>query len=377
MKKIFTKIRAIIVISIFAIIIPVQIKTNGVYAQEIKVENDSEIETAITIKQEQALLEASSQAYAFEVLNLINYERTSRGLSPLTMDKKLYEAAIIRSIEISQPNNFSHTRPNSTHWYTIYADLNIPMGYAGENIAAGQRSPAAVVNSWMNSSGHRRNILFPDHTTIGIGCNITDTGYIYWVQLFNSKLTEPMTNPGQPQQQPTTPSIDNGTKTPDIPTISPGDFTLRYSTHVQNFGWLLSAKAGQTSGSEGLSLRLESIKISLENISSTVLGVEYSTHVQDKGWLNWTENGSENGTTGIGKRLEAIKIKLKGSTASNYDIYYRVHAQNFGWLGWAKNGEPSGTAGYSYRLESIQILLLPKNSPLANNFSTNNAFISK
>lgn len=93
------------------------------------------------------------------------------------------------------------------------------------------------------------------------------------------------------------------------------------------------------------------------------LGVYYRTHVQNIGWQDWKHNKDISGTSGLGLRLEAIRILLPESVAYNYDVYYQVHAQNFGWLDWAKNGESSGTAGFGYRLEAIRIVLLPKGSP--------------
>lgn len=90
------------------------------------------------------------------------------------------------------------------------------------------------------------------------------------------------------------------------------------------------------------------------------LGIKYTTHVQTYGWLPWSKDGEMSGTEGEAKRLEAIKIQLTGVDKSRYDVYYRVHAQSYGWLGWAKNGEPAGTAGYGKRLEAIQIIVTNK-----------------
>lgn len=132
---------------------------------------------------------------------------------------------------------------------------------------------------------------------------------------------------------------------------------INYQTHVQDVGWQTLVKGGGTSGTSGRSLRLEGIKISLEN--SLPGDVIYSTHVQNIGWQSEVKNGAMSGTTGRSLRLEAITIRLSGEIADSYSVYYRVHAQNIGWMGWAKDGESAGTAGYSYRLEAIQILLVP------------------
>ena len=135
---------------------------------------------------------------------------------------------------------------------------------------------------------------------------------------------------------------------------------VKYTTHVQNEGWQNYVKDGSQAGTSGKGLRLEAIKIKLEN-KTTSGNIEYRTHIQNIGWEStWKQNDSISGTSGKGLRLEAIQLRLTGDLANKYDIYYRVHAQNFGWLGWAKNGASAGTQGYAYRLEAIQIQLIKK-----------------
>ncbi len=138
--------------------------------------------------------------------------------------------------------------------------------------------------------------------------------------------------------------------------------TVTYSTHVQNKGWLQYVQNGQTSGTNGQSLRLEGIKIKLSN-QNEVGNIEYSAHVQNRGWQEFKKNDQIAGSLGESLRLEAIKIRLTDILAEKYDIYYRVHSQNIGWLDWAKNGEEAGTVGYGFRLEAIQIVLVKKDSP--------------
>lgn len=149
---------------------------------------------------------------------------------------------------------------------------------------------------------------------------------------------------------------------------------LAYQTHVQNVGWQGKVKEGLMSGTSGKSLRLEGIKINLENVSEEG-NIEYSTHVQNIGWQGYAKNGGMSGTSGKSLRLEAIKIRLTGEMANTYDIYYCVHAQNFGWMGWAKNGASAGTAGYGYRLEAIKIVLVKKGEAAPG--STINSFKQK
>jgi len=136
------------------------------------------------------------------------------------------------------------------------------------------------------------------------------------------------------------------------------EISCSYQTHVENIGWQGFVSEGEISGTEGQGLRLEGIKIELED--QVNLGVEYSTYVENIGWQDFAADGAMSGTQGQALRLEAIKINLTGEDAGQYDIYYQVHAQNFGWLDWAKNGEAAGTAGFGYRLEGIKIMVVPK-----------------
>lgn len=134
-----------------------------------------------------------------------------------------------------------------------------------------------------------------------------------------------------------------------------------YSTHVQNVGWQTSKKNGEISGTVGQGLRLEGIKILIDNSEVNAV-IQYQTHVQNIGWQAMVSNGAISGTTGLGLRLEGIKIELDGMEWYKYDVYYRVHAQNYGWMDWAKNGESAGTEGMGLRLEGIQIMVVPKDS---------------
>ena len=129
----------------------------------------------------QASITTSEEAMADRVIELVNQERTSRGLQPLVKDDRLMVAAAARAKELSQ--RYSHTRPNGSECFTILWHLGIDYGYAGENIAMGQRTPEIVMNDWMNSSGHRANILNENYDCIGVGYTMVD-GHPYWVQLF-------------------------------------------------------------------------------------------------------------------------------------------------------------------------------------------------
>lgn len=148
------------------------------------------------------------------------------------------------------------------------------------------------------------------------------------------------------------------------------DGGVNYQTHVEKLGNTSIVRNGQTSGTVGSKLRLESIKLSLEDLPNS--GIEYRTHVQTYGWQSWKSNGQLSGTTGEAKRLEAIQIRLTGEAASQYDVYYRVHSEHFGWLSWAKNGEQAGTEGYRYRMEAIEVEVVSKGQSIGG--STSNPF---
>ena len=123
--------------------------------------------------------------YRQEVLDLVNVERTKRGLQPLVMgDAKLTAAAQQRAEEIATVN--SHVRPNGSKWYTVLGEYNVTDAAAGENAAWGSVSPAEVVNAWMNSEGHRANILDPEARAMGVGYyyNSSSTWGHQWIQLF-------------------------------------------------------------------------------------------------------------------------------------------------------------------------------------------------
>lgn len=112
---------------------------------------------------------------AYAVLALVNARRAENGASPLVMDQNLLSAAMLRAGECALL--FSHTRPNGSLCFSACPSM------FGENIAAGQGTPAAVMQSWMNSEGHRNNILNANYHTIGIGCFLIG-GMRFWVQCF-------------------------------------------------------------------------------------------------------------------------------------------------------------------------------------------------
>lgn len=132
--------------------------------------------------------------------------------------------------------------------------------------------------------------------------------------------------------------------------------SVTYQTHVQDNGWMPQVADGQTSGTTGLSLRVEAIKIDLNNAPADA-NIKYSVHVQNNGWMNTVMNDAAAGTTARSLRMEAIRITLENM--AGYTVEYRVHVQDIGWMDWVSNGQTAGTTARSLRLEAIQIRLVP------------------
>jgi len=125
---------------------------------------------------------SGQHAYAEEVVRLVNQERAKNGLKSLTINTAVQAAAQVRAKEIQ--SSFSHTRPDGRNFSTALQEQKASFRGAGENIAWGQKSPAQVMEAWMNSSGHRANILNPNFTTIGVGYDQGANGANYWTQMF-------------------------------------------------------------------------------------------------------------------------------------------------------------------------------------------------
>ena len=115
--------------------------------------------------------------YASQVITLLNEQRVNNGLSPLTADSTLTAAAMQRAAETVI--YFSHTRPDGSRCFTAFDG-----SWRGENIAAGQADPDEVITGWMNSTGHRKNILEANYTSVGVGC-FNYKGINFWVQCFS------------------------------------------------------------------------------------------------------------------------------------------------------------------------------------------------
>ena len=131
---------------------------------------------------------------AFEILELINAERKKEGLPEVKMDKELLDAAMLRAAECSV--YYSHTRPNGTQCFTAFP---AGAGASGENIAIGQQSAEEVMDGWMNSQGHRANILNGSYNSVGVGV-FCHQGIYTWVQVFSSDTAQTVKKPADTEK---------------------------------------------------------------------------------------------------------------------------------------------------------------------------------
>lgn len=125
--------------------------------------------------------DSTASAYEAEVIRLVNKVRVENGLRPLAANWELSRVARFKSRDMRDNHYFSHTSPTYGSPFQMMRDFGLSFRTAGENIAYGQRTPQAVVDAWMNSSGHRANILNASYTQIGVGY-VADGRY--WTQMF-------------------------------------------------------------------------------------------------------------------------------------------------------------------------------------------------
>ena len=126
----------------------------------------------------------TASAIEKQVLDLVNSERVKYGLSALTWADDLASIARAHSQDMIRRGFFDHTNPDGKSPFDRLKNAGIQYRYAAENIAYGQKSPEAVMNAWMNSSGHRKNILNANLKELGVGAVSSASGTIYWTQLF-------------------------------------------------------------------------------------------------------------------------------------------------------------------------------------------------
>jgi uncharacterized protein YjdB len=169
---------------------------------------------------------------------------------------------------------------------------------------------------------------------------------------FISNVEQQFTNNGYDLSAPwNAPVKKSGTSNPYLP------LSVSCQAHVQNKGWLDYAADGQTAGTTGQSLRLEALKIRLENAPENA-SIEYHVFVDGPGWTPWAVNDTVSGTTGESRQVEAVEIRL--SHLPGYSVSYRAHVQKKGWLDWVADGQAAGSPGSGLRLEAVEIKVMEK-----------------
>lgn len=127
---------------------------------------------------------ANIGAYEQQVVDLVNKERAAVGLPALKVNTKLAGVAEKKAEDLRDKNYFAHQSPTYGSPFDMMKQFGISYSTAGENIAKGQKTPSAVMNGWMNSQGHKDNILNSSFTEIGVGYVTDSNGNTYWVQMF-------------------------------------------------------------------------------------------------------------------------------------------------------------------------------------------------
>jgi uncharacterized YkwD family protein/spore coat assembly protein SafA len=129
----------------------------------------------------------SVKSFERQVIDLTNQERQKAGLAPLQLDWQLSRVARYKSRDMRDTGYFGHKSPQYGSPFDMMKRFNVQYSSAGENIAVGQTSPEQVVKEWMNSPGHRKNILNDTYTYIGAGYAKGGSYGTYWTQMFISK----------------------------------------------------------------------------------------------------------------------------------------------------------------------------------------------
>jgi uncharacterized YkwD family protein/spore coat assembly protein SafA len=119
-----------------------------------------------------------------QVIDIVNKNRVSAGLAPLKANWELCRVARYKSQDMINKGYFSHQSPTYGSPFTMMQSFGIRFSAAGENIAYGQRSPQEVMTGWMNSPGHRANIMSAVYSQIGVGVAKASNGTYYWTQEF-------------------------------------------------------------------------------------------------------------------------------------------------------------------------------------------------
>lgn len=168
--------------TLWKIAVKYQVGLSELIAANPQLRNPNMIYPSQTIKIPQQANAAT--AWESQVVQLVNAERAKAGLSPFKSDWELSRVARYKSEDMRDRQYFSHQSPTYGSPFDMMRSFGIAYQTAGENIAAGQNSPQAVVDAWMKSPGHRANIMNPSFKKIGVGLAKGGSYQYYWTQMF-------------------------------------------------------------------------------------------------------------------------------------------------------------------------------------------------
>jgi uncharacterized YkwD family protein len=155
------------------------------YAELLKANPNIKNPAMIYVGQKITIPDTNSLAsYEQQVFELVNKERSSRGLATLKYNSNVAYVARIKSQDMIDKKYFAHTSPTYGSPFEMMEKFGLRFSAAGENIAYGQKTASEVMNAWMNSAGHKANILSTAYTTIGVGVAKAANGTLYWTQEF-------------------------------------------------------------------------------------------------------------------------------------------------------------------------------------------------
>ena len=267
--------------------------------------------------------------YASQVITLLNEQRVNNGLSPLTADSTLTAAAMQRAAETVI--YFSHTRPNGSRCFTAFDG-----GWRGENIAAGQADPDEVITGWMNSTGHRKNILEANYTGVGVGC-FNYKGINFWVQCFSDITADGAVRTGTASAtaavSASTNYINMSGKLAENTFSSAGE-TTTFTVSNNNVGWTYIT-ATVDSSSFNYSSSSSAAKVdSAGNVTVAGGGTAIITAATKKGSLSVSDTLTSTAPS-LTPSITSItagrgKVDLSWSSvsgAANYAVYYTANGK--------------------------------------------------
>ncbi|WP_010097239.1 CAP domain-containing protein [Ornithinibacillus scapharcae] len=160
-------------------------ESHAIESSRVNQKNSQVPEKGNKVEEPSKKIYINQEAFEQEVIRLTNIERKKHGLQSLKLDEKVAKVARAKSKDMASNNYFDHVSPTYGSPFDMLKEFGVIYYSAGENIARGQTTPEEVVKAWMDSKGHRENILHPDFTHIGVG--FIGKGY-YWTQQFIKRI---------------------------------------------------------------------------------------------------------------------------------------------------------------------------------------------